>query len=611
MSTTNQVQASSLMMPGKLYNHIKEILEHSLSSDLSEELRLCKDVAVQADKPTDTDSSGDYRLMCLLIKNFRRYNQVTLSPEAYFGLKFTDDKDQIFSKTFILGRNGSGKSTAFNAAEFLFTKNISEASYRSIGNIEGFIAGSQRTAGDITVLTKGKGAISDMIDIPLPITRFFISENSILEATRSLKDQDNWFPFFCELLGVGDIYHLVNNLLPKISDDIRSIRNRVNLHNRKYQRLRVIEDLTIDSNDGYLEKFGHLSKMISEYKESKNIDTLYSIEKLLKELSLSSLNEIRKRLRTAVEQLEILLNKSAKQSEDGKSRFNVDVSTEEKQQEMLDNVNGEISNLEDIATYILTNAQTQKKLKDCEESLMSEYVTNGGSKLLSIEIDEDNNNETLKQIEQYSEATKKGLTDFVSAHIDQDFKLAIERMLKEKFLDSRETIHLDISDISSNSITFYVEYSGNQKQTIPVNRYFNTFRFRLIFLSLQSLLCIKMMQQTCIFFPLLFDDVFYANDYINKNQLVHFFEILDSYAQQNDNVRDKLQLIFFSHDEQLINVVHKNYRCDKSVQFARMVDTSLILSTTKSIISLEHEGVQYSCCQSMLPIYKSENKSKS
>lgn len=122
MSTTNQVQASSLMMPGKLYNHIKEILEHSLSSDLSEELRLCKDVAVQADKPTDTDPSGDYRLMCLLIKNFRRYNQVTLSPEAYFGLKFTDDKDQIFSKTFILGRNGSGKSTAFNAAEFLLQR---------------------------------------------------------------------------------------------------------------------------------------------------------------------------------------------------------------------------------------------------------------------------------------------------------------------------------------------------------------------------------------------------------------------------------------------------------------------------------------------------------
>ena len=606
MSTSNIVQASSFMMPANLYNHIKEILEHSSSAELSEELKLCKDAVIQDEMATDADQTVDFRFAELLIKNFRRYSEVPLSSEAYFGLKFTDDKDRIYSKTFLIGRNGSGKSTLFNAAEFLFTKQISEALYRNIGNVEGFMGGTQRSAGDIIVLTNGQGAVSDTTAIPLPISQFFISENSILEASRSLNDQDNWFEFFCDMLGVGAIYRLVNNLLPKISDDISSIRDRVILQNQRHQLLIIVKDLSGRKIQNYFDKLDLLCKLIASFQEAPSQDSLSAINTQLSCLNLKSLSGIKNELKTINRQLSDLDKNKVRKVAGGKTPFKLDDNVEEKKQKILNDILPAITNLQiNILAILREGPKTPDSLRNYEEKLMLEYVNNGAQKTLSIDIDDQNIESALQHIKQYSEKTKSDLTAFVSTHIDESFKVAIEQMFKEKFLDQLETLHLDISNISSNSITFYVEYSGNQKQSIPVNRYFNTFRFRLFFLSLQSLLCVKMMQQTGIVFPLLFDDIFYANDYINKNQLVHFFDILDSYAKQNDKVNGKLQLIFFSHDEQLINVVHKRYRTDKSIQFARVVDISHKPFIMKNKRIIECNGVKYTCCQVALPIYKS------
>lgn len=70
-------------------------------------------------------SFKDYGIKALLVRNFRKYGQILSNPDAYYGMELKDS-----GLTVLLGDNGSGKSSVFDAAEYLFTGNIGEAEYR-------------------------------------------------------------------------------------------------------------------------------------------------------------------------------------------------------------------------------------------------------------------------------------------------------------------------------------------------------------------------------------------------------------------------------------------------------------------------------------------------
>lgn len=90
---------------------------------------------------------------------------------------------------------------------------------------------------------------------------------------------------------------------------------------------------------------------------------------------------------------------------------------------------------------------------------------------------------------------------------------------------------------------------------IHVNKYFNTFRFRLFCLSLMAAFNLKMMKKMKFRFPFVFDDIFYANDYRNKNELFVFFQVLANNANALLGDKDAVQVIFFTHDEQIVNTL--------------------------------------------------------
>ena len=82
-----------------------------------------------------------------------------------------------------------------------------------------------------------------------------------------------------------------------------------------------------------------------------------------------------------------------------------------------------------------------------------------------------------------------------------------------------------------------------------------------------------MMQREHFSFPMVLDDVFYANDYKNKRQLFKFFNLLEGQA-------DKIlgghpfQAIFFTHDEQLVSTLNSKKQNQGSAlwKFARIIE---------------------------------------
>ena len=264
--------------------------------------------------------------------------------------------------------------------------------------------------------------------------------------------------------------------------------------------------------------------------------------------------------------------------------------------------------MKDLLQWLIDSLSVDPSLSHLEQAIMAEFVQDGGLKTanpqISIEDLDQYLNSTVEDINKYCRSAQKALNTLVSRFVDKSFKQAVEDLYAGHFLEKGEKFTIDISQLADDMIKITIGRGSLETQRIPANRYFNMFRFRLFFLSVQSILCIKMMQETGISFPLLFDDVFYANDYINKQQLVRFFRMLDEFVAKNDREKERMQLVFFSHDEQLVSVIHNDRTgiTDRTV-YARMVDPSLVSSCPQSICPVKTVERELACCRVTLPIY--------
>ena len=249
---------------------------------------------------TVTDETKDFRFNWLLVRKFRRYDQVEAQPDAYFGMKFQDENGEVCSKLFVLGQNGVGKSTLFNAAEYLFTGRISEAVYRHIHSSQSYIGGQVE---EIAVVTKEGRTIRETPETPLPLSRFFISENSILEASSYIADQDNWYSFFCEMLGVGEVYRLINQTLPAIQEMIEHLGDLVRMQQQRYERLLLVLDVKRVESQRERNLLKQLVDDLILFLDDPSTERMEILWHRLRFVRLTQTESLRTRLKTAKYQL--------------------------------------------------------------------------------------------------------------------------------------------------------------------------------------------------------------------------------------------------------------------------------------------------------------------
>ena len=94
-----------------------------------------------------------------------------------------------------------------------------------------------------------------------------------------------------------------------------------------------------------------------------------------------------------------------------------------------------------------------------------------------------------------------------------------------------------------------IEYEIEKKRLEPA-LLLNSFRFRLYTLCVKASMAFSVMQIMNLSFPLVFDDVFYSSDFVNREKVNEFFEkIFSIYHEQFTDEALPLQILFFTHDE--------------------------------------------------------------
>lgn len=571
-------------------NHLSDVL--SVLPDTDELQERINNLFSMPQKELDlnlappSDVIRDYRFTRLILNNYRKFD-IPSGKVKFYSLPF-GEADKSMS-TFVLGDNGSGKSSLFNSMEYLFTGTIAEAEYRGIKDLPWYIGRRIGENPSIYVATKPiTFSLSEQENIwkniGVDLSRFFFSENSIYELSKhmalaKMPEKVDWIPFFCYALGLEDIMEFVKGegLFQDIRTRLEQVQNLISkdLTQQEKEIEAFIRDSSVVLTPNTTNELIKLQKSLSTILAVMNESDLQKvIEQLVEALPddvtyIYSINEFRNYLEALRERvLKIFTDKKdVADASAKKKKEKVQNTPPLDEEEYKKSLHQEVAKLTSSVGRILENKTSSHLPMDDIFDMVKTYVSN--KKILDSNGNGINISQMLEDLDNVREMLSKNLLDFLKNYIDDDFISLIEGTLSP-FIENDETLKVIPMDKGTVLDSFGFDISVND---IPVNKYFNTFRFRLFCLCMIAAFDFKMMQRAKFLFPLVFDDIFYANDYKNKSLLYRFFEVLTQGAKKFLQSEDQLQIIFFSHDEQFINSLFLNKEPFKNAIMARLLDS--------------------------------------
>lgn len=506
----------------------------------------------------------DFRFSHLILKNFRKFGK--LPEHIYYGLQFdtspNNDETKLIDFLTLLGDNGIGKSSLVDSLEYIFTENVSEAKIRQISpdlyirnksgeeSVQVYMVNGE----NFNLSNDSNRTFREEFDV----SNFFFSENSILkfaEYTRRNGDNiNNWFPFFCYMLGLGELYEacsnegILNQIKKEVYDTIQELSEDVDQARRKLQDL--LRDGSCKITEAQRKSFYHLQSklfdILQSIKDGKigddkiqgifektdfyNLTSIYFIQDFQKSYKAFTAQTASDRSSQMLHSKKVILEE--KKTDDGNVKKFTDSI-----KECLSHIKNVLNNGTGIVPLDNIKKDVLKLIhKEQVELIAERHKTFEELDALSSKIDK--LKETLLNL------VHKTVADYV----DESFIKAIKSIFDETFITKdEENFIFDISGMEEqNKISICI----NEE---PVHKYFNTFRYRLFCLTLQAVLNIKLMKNESFLFPFILDDVFYANDYRNKRELFKYFEQIRKYARETLGDSKKLQIIFFTHDEQIVS----------------------------------------------------------
>jgi len=125
-----------------------------------------------------------------------------------------------------------------------------------------------------------------------------------------------------------------------------------------------------------------------------------------------------------------------------------------------------------------------------------------------------------------------------------------------KFEMKPESWDEETGEVISEIITAYIEPLDKTQSAQEVNKYFNTFHYRLFCTMVGISIAVASRKNTGINLPLVLDDVFYASDFENRTTIEEFviklFELFKEFTPAKE-----LQLILFTHDQLIFESIIK------------------------------------------------------
>lgn len=471
----------------------------------------------------------DYRIRNLIFNDFRTYPS---SKELSYGVSF--DKDKVPSSLFLIGRNGSGKSTIFSALEMIYYGQSSNAIEKKRDDVNSYLTygfgKSKKDDGLTGWQLKCKFAedteyrIIDKDNVKELVPPSFLCSELEVEQSRKSSKLSEWI---LKQLGYGklleikeaieklrkinneqakllssnqlftteDLKELVNAILNNIIDD--SLKGELWLYSKEKNikvnsKYRLFPSLwqklsPIDMSEGAI-----INTKIKEGEEEnvikKHIAKLYSKLDSIIEKTPGSNSWGYDDVKNLIQEIE---------SDNG---LNVDTSAEE-----LEN------------NRILLDGMSNV-IEDFSNELVSDFILQNSSDIEEI----------MRMFSSHHEMYK-----FIN---------------KEK--GNIQNLEMQISVENERGFT-----------TSPLE-YFNTFRYRLYFVTLKLALSFKWMENTGIAAPVVIDDVFNASDFDNSVKLESYIYLVKKIYHHTcieKGFRKPLQLIILTHDDMVYNSVKNGF----------------------------------------------------
>lgn len=152
----------------------------------------------------------------------------------------------------------------------------------------------------------------------------------------------------------------------------------------------------------------------------------------------------------------------------------------------------------------------------------------------------------------------------LSREVQQAFapiKLIVEEVLEKYLQSDNRNVELEIKmkedeidsetgAVLSEIITAYIIPKDKSHPPLPVNKYFNTFHYRLFSTMVGVSIAMASRINTKINLPLVLDDIFYASDFENRVTVERFIkQLFGIFNKYTPNL--ELQLILFTHDQSI------------------------------------------------------------
>lgn len=570
LSRIEQQLGDSSRVKTVIHNAIKQEgrIEDLEQADLTKELDGSSHEEQEPLQPPAT--FRDARVCSMEFKNFRTF------PGETYGITFGKRNSQalIPRSVFLVGGNGTGKSTISSALEYAYTGNVALVDGLKDVNRDDYLTyGFGRTdvkKEDVGLTLKSMDPLIDrVIKLSEPVDPYctiacFCSELDVEKLTTSKEDDIG--EFLLEQLGYGELLVLkeklrdfvitIKNSKKKAEDQLGNdgftesdynliINDYLSSHYQKGKREQIAK---LSEEDTFNELINNIKVMVlSEDKPSvesvrKNVDSIP--ENIFKEKWDELINTIimakkdASGLVSSVQGIEV----ENQQKENSKGR------AEER-------LAAKLYQLHKRLNQALVNEGNGKSGEDGIEGLFKDlqdlYKGLGTKEFI----------ETQEQLQEFSDAF-----DEIAKKIEKELGNVIDEFLRidKEFIEktmnafSPDTEVFNIEKIVNWHLKPQIKVKEKDKEfSCNPKEYYNTFRFKLYVVALKISLAFLYMRSQKIVVPIVIDDVFNANDFENSVKLERFvYSIYRTYDEQV-GTDIPMQLILLTHDEMVLTSFRK------------------------------------------------------
>ena len=484
----------------------------------------------------NAESSGlvlkDYRIRDLIFNDFRTYPS---SEDHAYGVSF--EKDNAPASLFLIGRNGSGKSTIFSALEMIYSGQSSNAKESKGGDENSYLTygfgKSEKVDGQSGWQLKCKFAEDnkhrnidkDNVKELVPPS-FLCSEMEIEESRKSSK----LYEWILKQLGYGKLLEI-----KKVIDELKR------LNETQTQLLSTNQLFTTDDLKELVNAI--LNNIIDD--SFKRELSLYSKEENIKVNSSY-------RLFTSLWQK--LAHTPNASSEGAIFNPKISIGTEND-----DKIKKHIAKLySKLNSIVGKHPENNSWGYDDVKNLIQEIENDNG-------LNVDTSAEELENNRILLDGMSNVIEDF-SNELVSDFILQNSSDIEEimRMFSSHHEMYKFINKEKGNIQNLEMQISVENERgfvTSPLE-YFNTFRYRLYFVTLKLALSFKWMEHTGIAAPVVIDDVFNASDFDNSVKLESYIYLVKKifvHACIEKGFEKPLQLIILTHDDMVYNSVKNGF----------------------------------------------------